>query len=79
VLALKNARRGRIKEYAEKHKGVKYYEGKSVWDVIREQSIKVDLAFPSAHEKRLIAITGLLKNGCYCNQKAQNAIHDGCD
>src|SRR5687767_13797239 len=48
ILDLKNVRRGRIKEYADTHKGVTYYENKSVWDVIREQGIKVDLAFPSA-------------------------------
>ena len=53
VLDLKNVQRGRIKEYANKFKGVTYYAGKSVWDVIKEQGIKVDLAFPSAHENEI--------------------------
>ena len=50
VLDLKNVRRGRIKEYADKFKGVAYFANKSVWELIKEQRLKVDLAFPSAHE-----------------------------
>jgi len=74
VLDLKNVRRGRIKEYAEAHKGVAYYEDKSVWDVIREQSIKLDLAFPSAHENEIDAdnAKALLENGCYCISEGAN-------
>jgi len=74
VLDLKNVRRGRIKEYAEKHKGVTYYEGRSVWDVIREQGIKVDLAFPSAHENEIDNnnAASLLSNGCYCISEGAN-------
>jgi glutamate dehydrogenase (NADP+) len=74
VLDLKNVRRGRIKEYAEKHKGVTYYAGRSVWDVIREQGIKVDLAFPSAHENEIDATNAqaLLANGCYCISEGAN-------
>jgi glutamate dehydrogenase (NADP+) len=74
VLDLKNARRGRIKEYAEKHKDVTYFEGKSVWDVIREQGIKVDLAFPSAHENEIESnnASALLANGCYCISEGAN-------
>jgi glutamate dehydrogenase (NADP+) len=44
VLDLKNVKRGRISEYADKYKGTNCYEGKNVWDVIREQGIKVDIA-----------------------------------
>jgi glutamate dehydrogenase (NADP+) len=40
---LKNNRRGRIKDYADKH-NVKYYEGKSVWEVIKEHGLKVMLS-----------------------------------
>jgi len=67
VLDLKNARRGRIKEYADNFKNVVYYAGKSVWDVIKEQSLKVDLAFPSAHENEIDGAhaEALIKNGCY--------------
>ena len=74
VLDLKNVRRGRIKEYADQHKGVNYYAGKSVWDVIREQSLKVDLAFPSAHENEIESnnATALLANGCYCISEGAN-------
>ncbi len=74
VLDLKNVRRGRIKEYADKFKGVTYYEGKSVWDVIAEQSIKVDLAFPSATENEINGdqAQALVKNGCYCVSEGAN-------
>jgi glutamate dehydrogenase (NADP+) len=66
VLDLKNVRRGRIKEYADEFKNVAYYAGKSVWDVIKEQSLKVDLAFPSAHENEIEGVhaEALIKNGC---------------
>jgi glutamate dehydrogenase (NADP+) len=67
VLYLKNVRRGRIKEYADEFKNVVYYAGKSVWDVIKEQSLKVDLAFPSAHENEIDGshAEALISNGCY--------------
>ena len=67
VLDLKNVRRGRIKEYADTFKNVVYYAGKSVWDVIKEQGLKVDLAFPSAHENEIDGVhaQALIKNGCY--------------
>lgn len=74
ILDLKNRRRGRIKEYAEAHKGVAYYEKKSVWDVIREQGIKVDLAFPSATENEIDVehAMALVKNGCSCVTEGAN-------
>jgi glutamate dehydrogenase (NADP+) len=74
VLELKNIRRGRISEYAEKYKGVAYYKGKNVWDVIREQSLKVDLAFPSAHENEIDGnqAWGLVQNGCTCVSEGAN-------
>ena len=40
LMDLKNNRSGRIKEYADKYK-VKYYEGKSVWDVVRENNLRL--------------------------------------
>ena len=66
VLDLKNVRRGRIKDYADEFKNVAYYAGKSVWDVIKEQGLKVDLAFPSAHENEIEGVhaEALIKNGC---------------
>ena len=60
VLELKNVRRGRIKEYAEKF-GVEYREGKRPWD------IKCDCAFPSATQNEIDENDAktLLDNGCY--------------
>jgi glutamate dehydrogenase (NADP+) len=74
VLDLKNIRRGRIKEYAEKFDGVVYYEDKSVWDVIKEEGIKIDLAFPSATENEINAnhAQALVNNGCYCVSEGAN-------
>jgi len=73
VLELKNLRRGRISEYAERYK-VPYYPNKSVWDVIGEQGVKVDLAFPSAHENEIDgkSAAALVKNGCYCVSEGAN-------
>jgi glutamate dehydrogenase (NADP+) len=67
-------RRGRIKEYAEKFDGVVYYEDKSVWDVIKEEGIKIDLAFPSATENEINAnhAQALVNNGCYCVSEGAN-------
>ena len=74
ILDLKNNRRGRIKEYADQHKGVTYYKDKSVWDVIREKDIKVDLAFPSAHENEIDKENAhaLIHAGCYCVSEGAN-------
>ena len=59
VLDLKNVRRGRIREYAEKF-GVDYLEGKRPW------GIKCDCAFPSATQNEISSgdAKTLLKNGC---------------
>jgi glutamate dehydrogenase (NADP+) len=53
VMELKNNRRGRIQEYASEFKGSKYFDGKSVWDVIKDTGLHVDLAFPSATENEI--------------------------
>ncbi|MCC8179699.1 MAG: NADP-specific glutamate dehydrogenase, partial [Planctomycetes bacterium] len=59
VMELKNVKRGRIKEYADKFKSAKYLEGKRPW------SVKCDCAFPSATQKegsfdaaRMLVATG---------------------
>jgi glutamate dehydrogenase (NADP+) len=74
TLDLKEVRRGRIKEYAEKYPQSVYYEDKSVWEVIQEQSLKVDLAFPSATENEITRelAEGLVANGCYCISEGAN-------
>lgn len=73
VLELKNIRRGRIKEYAEKY-NVPYYPDKSVWDVIREEGLKVNVAFPSATENEIDEVNAqaLVNNGCYCVSEGAN-------
>ena len=59
ILELKNIRRGRIKEYADKYK-VQYLDGKRPW------GIKCDCAFPSATQNEINEEDAktLLKNGC---------------
>ena len=59
VMELKNVRRGRIKEYADKY-GVEYLEGKRPW------GIKCDCAFPSATQNEISDDDAktLLANGC---------------
>jgi len=59
VLDLKNIRRGRIKEYADKF-GAEYRQGERPW------GIKCDCAFPSATQNEIDAEDAktLLKNGC---------------
>jgi glutamate dehydrogenase (NADP+) len=66
VLDLKNTRRGRMQEYASEYKGVVYYPGKNVWQVVKDQGLHVDLAFPSAHENEIDGplAQALVKNGC---------------
>lgn len=73
VMDLKNVRRGRIKEYADKYKA-QYFDNKSVWDVIREQGIKVDVAFPSATQNEIDGknAEALVKNGCFCVSEGAN-------
>ncbi len=73
MLELKNVKRGRISEYADKYKAV-CYEGKNVWDVIREQGIKVDVALPSATQNEINGknAAALVKNGCICVAEGAN-------
>ena len=73
VIELKNVKRGRIKEYADKYKTA-CFEGSSVWDVIRDQGIKVDIALPCATQNEIDAshAAALLKNGCYCVAEGAN-------
>lgn len=73
ILELKNVRRGRIKEYADKY-GAQYFAGKSVWDVIKEQGIKVDIAYPSATQNEIDGAhaQALVNNGCICVSEGAN-------
>lgn len=59
VFELKNVKRGRIREYADKY-GVTYLEGKNPW------SIKCDIALPCATQNEVSKEDAeeLVKNGC---------------
>lgn len=67
VMELKNVRRGRIKEYAEKYK-CQYFEGKRPW------GIKCDVAVPSATQNEIDGNDAkeLVKNGCICVAESAN-------
>lgn len=60
---LKNVKRGRIKEYAAKFTGAKYYEGQRPW-----QLVKCDVAMPCAtqNELDLDDAKALVAGGCFC-------------
>ncbi len=77
VFELKNHRRGRMSEYAQKY-NVPYYADKSVWEVIKENNLKVDLAFPSAHENEIhkAEAEALVNNGCFCISEGANMPSD---
>ncbi len=67
VMELKNIKRGRIKEYAEKY-GINYEDGKRPWH------IKCDMAFPSAtqNEVNKDEAKKLVDNGCICVSEGAN-------
>ncbi len=60
IMHLKNVRRGRIREYAEHFKGVKYLPGQRPW------SVPAQMAFPSATQNEIDAADArtLVHNGC---------------
>ncbi|MHA2332213.1 MAG: NADP-specific glutamate dehydrogenase [Candidatus Hodarchaeales archaeon] len=69
VIELKNVRRGRIKEYAEKFGGnVQYYPNKRPWE------IKCDVAMPSAtqNEIEIADAQVLVDNGCIAISEGAN-------
>ncbi len=67
VMDLKNVKRGRIKEYAEKY-GCEYYEGKRPW------GIKCDVALPSATQNEIDEEDAktLIANGCFLVSEGAN-------
>lgn len=73
AMELKNVRRGRIKEYADKY-NVPYYPNMSIWDVVKEKGLKADLAFPSAtqNEINLEHAKALINNGVFCVSEGAN-------
>ena len=68
VLELKNIRRGRISEYADKFKGAEYLADKKPW------CVPCDLAFPSATQNEIDEEDAqtLVRNGCFCVAEAAN-------
>jgi glutamate dehydrogenase (NADP+) len=68
VMDLKNVRRGRIREYAEKFPSAKYYEGTGIWNV------PVQVALPCATQNEVNGDDAktLLKNGCICVAEGAN-------
>ncbi len=73
ILQLKNFKRGRMLEYAQKY-NTPYFPDENAWDVLREQNIKVEIAFPSAHENEIDATNAqsLVNNGCICVSEGAN-------
>jgi len=73
IMDLKNVKRGRISEYADKYKS-SCFEDKNVWDVIREQGIKVDIALPCATQNEIDGANAqaLVRNGCICVAEGAN-------
>ncbi len=67
VMELKNVKRGRIKEYAEKY-GCEYHEGQRPW------IIKCDVALPCATQNEINGEEAqtLVNNGCYCISEGAN-------
>jgi glutamate dehydrogenase (NADP+) len=68
VMDLKNVRRGRISEYAEKYPGTQFLAHQLPWDV------PCDLAFPSATQNEISAAAArkLVANGCLCVSEGAN-------
>lgn len=74
VKELKNVRRGRIKEYADKFKGVVYTPADSSLDYNPLWNHKADLAFPCATENEINQndARNLIKNGVYLVSEGAN-------
>ncbi|PLX01154.1 MAG: NADP-specific glutamate dehydrogenase [Marinilabiliales bacterium] len=67
VMELKNVKRGRIKEYAEKY-GCEYHEGQRPW------GIKCDIALPCATQNEINGEEAqvLVNNGCFVVSEGAN-------
>lgn len=69
VMELKNVRRGRIREYAEKFPTAKYYEGKRPWGLA-----SAEVALPSATQNEVSGedAQALVDNDCICVSEGAN-------
>ncbi len=74
VMDLKNIRRGRISEYADRFSNAVCYIGDSIWDVIKTQGIKVDVALPCATQNEIDEdhAKALVGNRCVCVSEGAN-------
>jgi glutamate dehydrogenase (NADP+) len=74
VLDLKNQRRGRISEYADKYSGAACFIGDSIWDVIKSNGLKVDVALPCATQNEIDGehAAALVSSGCLCVSEGAN-------
>ncbi|WP_396636482.1 NADP-specific glutamate dehydrogenase [Maribacter sp. R77961] len=78
VMDLKNNKRGRISEYADKYSTATFYKGETPW------TVKCDIALPCATQNELDGedAKALVKNGCVCVAEGANmpstpeAIHE---
>ncbi|MGM9749574.1 MAG: glutamate dehydrogenase, partial [Candidatus Cryptobacteroides sp.] len=68
VFELKNFRRGRIREYAQKYPRSVYLDGQRPWN------IPCDIALPCATQNEIEAedARNLVKNGCFCVVEGAN-------
>jgi glutamate dehydrogenase (NADP+) len=68
IMELKNVKRGRIKEYADKFSGTEYFDGKTPWGV------KCDIALPCATQNELNGDDAkqLVANGVICVAEGAN-------
>lgn len=68
IQELKNVKRGRISEVADKYSDVQYHEGEKPWGV------KCDIALPCATQNELNGedADALLSNGCMCVSEGAN-------
>ncbi|MET2983874.1 NADP-specific glutamate dehydrogenase [Aureibaculum conchae] len=68
VMDLKNNKRGRISEYADKYASATFHKGKTPWEV------KCDIALPCATQNELNGDDAktLIKNGCICVAEGAN-------
>lgn len=68
VMELKNVKRGRISEYADKFDGAEFHEGNRPW------GIKCDIALPCATQNELNGeeAATLIANGCICVSEGAN-------
>ncbi len=69
VFTLKNVRRGRIREYAEKYPSATYYPGERPW-----KRVKGDIALPCATQNEIdkADAEALVAGGCFCVVEGAN-------